>query len=316
MKTIKPKLSIDQQILKLKEKGVRFEFCTEQEAAAYLRANNNYFKLTSYRKSFPKIQEGPFKGQYENLDFGYLVDLAIIDTRLRIIVMEMALNVEHFAKVNLLGHVSEDSSEDGYSIVEDYVMELSPSQQARLNGKIENHKASEYCGCLIKKYNGQYPIWAFVEILSFGDFLHFYHHCAKKYSTNKRMTENFYLMLAVKSIRNAAAHNNCIINDLLSHLMDIKKLNYGMLRDLSCSKIISKQTRDTQLGKLRLQQLITLFYAHKTIVTSNGVHEHIATNLNEFANRLFKNHDYAACEPLQKSLKFIKDSIDLWYKIV
>lgn len=231
------------------------------------------------------------------------------------IVMEMSLNIEHFAKVNLLRCVSEDSTEDGYSIVDDYIGRLSSSQQDRLNSRIEQHKASEYCGDLIKKYSGQYPIWAFVEILSFGDFLYFYQRCAEKYSTNKCMTENFYLMLTVKSIRNAAAHNNCIMNDLLSHLKDINKINYGMLRDLACSKVISKQTRDTQLGKLRLQQLITLFYAHKTIVTSNGVHEHIAANLNEFANRLFKRNNYAACEPLQKSLKFIKDSIDFWYKI-
>ena len=229
--------------------------------------------------------------------------------------MEMALNVEHFAKVNLLRHVSEDSNEDGYSIVDDYTENLSPEQRVRLNSKIETHKSSEYCGSLIEKYNGQYPIWAFIEIISFGDFLYFYHYCAKKYSTNKRMMDNFFLMLAVKAIRNAAAHNNCIINDLLGHSADIGKLNHAMLRSLS-DCINSRQTRDTQLSKIRMQQIITLFYAHKVIVTSTGVHEHIAENLHGFADRLFKKHDYAACESLQKSLAFIKSVVDFWYKIV
>lgn len=315
MRTGKPKLSIEQQILKLKEKGIKFHFYTEEDSIAYLKANNNFFKLTSYRKNFTKVQNGVNKGKYENLDFGYLVDLAIIDTRLRILVLEMALNIEHFAKVNLLSYVSDDSSEDGYSIVSDYIESLTVLQRERLMKEMENRKTSEYCGDLILKYKGQYPIWAFVEILSFGDFLYFYKYCAKKYTANKNLKTNFHLMFSVKAIRNAAAHNNCIMNNLLSRSSDMKDVNHSLLRDLATNTRISKQIRDTHLSKLRIHQIITLLYAHKTIVTSTGMHKHIAERLQDLSARFFKNHDYTACESLKTSLKFIKEVVDFWFKI-
>ena len=54
----KPILTIEQQIEHLKQKGVAFELCSEEEAADYLRDKCNFFKLASYRKLFSKY-EGP-----------------------------------------------------------------------------------------------------------------------------------------------------------------------------------------------------------------------------------------------------------------
>lgn len=242
-----------------------------------------------------------------------LVDLAVIDARLRIIAIEMALNIEHFAKVSLVNDISQDSSEDGYKIVDDYLTGLDDKQRRHLDKAIEDHGKSEYCGDLIKKYDGKYPIWVFVEILGFGDFIYFYKFCAHKYS-NRQMINNFYLMLNVKSIRNAAAHNNCIINDFLGRDSEYAT-NYFLVNALSRSGNISKQVRDTQLKKMRMQQIITLLYTHKTIVTSAGVHQHIAERLNDLSKRIFRNYDYRSCEPLQRSLEFINKVIDDWFKI-
>lgn len=50
----KPILSVDEQIDKLKENGVTFKYVSEDNAKEYLRKNNYYFKLTSYRKNFLK----------------------------------------------------------------------------------------------------------------------------------------------------------------------------------------------------------------------------------------------------------------------
>jgi len=314
MEDIKPKLTTEEQILKLKKKGIQFCLYAESDAYSYLKANNNYFKLTSYRKNFTKIQNGPRKGIYENLDFGYLVDLAVIDTRLRIIALEMALNIEHFAKVNLLNYISEDNQEDGYSIVSEYIGHLTEKNRNRLNKDIEKNESGEYCGDIIKKYNKNYPIWAFVEILSFGSFLSFYKFCAYKYN-DKGLQDNYYLMLSVKCIRNAAAHNNCVINNLLGRASKYKT-NRSLIRDLAKNKQISRQARITQLDKLRVQQLVSLLYAHKTIVTSTGMHAHISERLNDFSARIFKYCDYAECEPLRRSLEFIIKIIDFWFKIV
>ena len=98
----KPKLSLDEQIEHLKDKGILFNIMDESDAKKYLEQNNNYFKLTAYRKNYNKHPDGKYKGKYINLEFAYLVDMAIIDMRLRYQIVHMALDIEHHAKLQLL----------------------------------------------------------------------------------------------------------------------------------------------------------------------------------------------------------------------
>lgn len=87
IKELKPKLTSEEQINHLKEKGVKFSLCTEEEAQNYLDYNNNYFKVSSFRKNYSKIPYGNNTGMYKNLEFEYLKDLAIIDMTLRYIIV-------------------------------------------------------------------------------------------------------------------------------------------------------------------------------------------------------------------------------------
>jgi len=48
-KQLKPMLNAKEQIEHLKNKGVKFELISEINAGKYLKENNNYFKLTSYK---------------------------------------------------------------------------------------------------------------------------------------------------------------------------------------------------------------------------------------------------------------------------
>ena len=119
----KPILTIEQQIEHLKQKGVAFELCSEEEAADYLRDKCNFFKLASYRKLFSKYEGGPRDGRYVDLDFGQLRLLAALDQELRHALLGMTLDIEHFQKVTLLREM-EDRGEDGYAIVADYMASL------------------------------------------------------------------------------------------------------------------------------------------------------------------------------------------------
>ena len=98
----KPILTIEQQIEHLKQKGVAFELCSEEEAADYLRDKCNFFKLASYRKLFSKYEGGPRDGRYVDLDFGQLRLLAALDQELRHALLGMTLDIEHFQKATLL----------------------------------------------------------------------------------------------------------------------------------------------------------------------------------------------------------------------
>ena len=70
-----------------------------------------------------------------------------------------------------------------------------------------------YCGDIIAKYEDAFPLWAFIEIVPFGRLVAFYGFYADRFS-DKSMKDTFYRLLTCKEIRNASAHNNCILNNL------------------------------------------------------------------------------------------------------
>ena len=93
-----------------------------------MKENNNYFKLVSYRKNFPKYENGENSGKYINLDFKMLTDLSIIDMRIRKTMLSIVLDLEHYAKVKLLSKMENDSK-DGYTIVEEYIQNLKTNNE-------------------------------------------------------------------------------------------------------------------------------------------------------------------------------------------
>lgn len=212
MTITKPKLSIDEQIEHLKAKGVLFSVMNERDAKDYLARNNNYFKLTAYRKNYDKHPDGENKGKYINLEFAYLVDIAVIDMLLRYQLVHMALDIEHHTKLKLLRKMDE-YNEDGYQMVRDYISLLPEDQRKNFDSEINRNKENVYCGNIIHKYDGEYPIWAFVEIIPFGRLVSFYKFCAERFSENN-MKNDYFRLLTCKEIRNASAHSNCILNDL------------------------------------------------------------------------------------------------------
>lgn len=306
----KPILTVSEQIDYLVNKGVTFNHLSRVQSVEYLTKNNNYFRLTAFRKNFTKIQNGDAAGRYQGLDFSYLIDLAIIDTRMRILIMEMSLNIEHFAKVKLLKAITEQG-EDGYLIVNDFLNSMKTEDRMILTNEINRNRWSFYCGDIVNKYTGCFPAWAFVEIITFGSFINFYKFSAERFNDDE-MKDDFYLFLQVKCIRNASAHNNCIINDLISKNA-AHSTNFGVSAALGRIQNISKQMRDTKMGNPRVRQLVTLLYAHKKIVLSDGVHNHIAHRLHEVSQRMFRDYSYNESETIETSFKYIQNIIDSWF---
>ena len=69
---------------------------------AFLEERSFFFKLKAFAKDFEKYSCKPGeKGRYVNLDFGQLVELSKLDKALRSLVIDLALDIEHYLKVRI-----------------------------------------------------------------------------------------------------------------------------------------------------------------------------------------------------------------------
>lgn len=277
----KPMLSIDDLITHSKSKGIKFEIMTDKDAKDYLALNNNYFKLSSYRKNYPLITDGNRKGQYDGLDFAHLVELARIDVEVRHILLKMCLDIEHFLKVNLIKAVETNmltqNEEDGYKIVTDFLINAGTSdfkvratnvskRAGAISRKINQNQKNPYCEGLMKSYQDSMPIWAFVEVISFGDLkdlIQFY-----SQTTGWTPPVDVQSLDRVRQIRNAAAHNNCIINDLNSSEESNRTPKF--ITEFVSSAGISKGMRKNKLSNRRINQIVHLFYVYDNVVLSEN----------------------------------------------
>ncbi|MDY5807655.1 MAG: Abi family protein [Lachnospira sp.] len=312
MEIVKPKLSLDGQIEHLKEKGVLFNIMDEAEARDYLGRHNNYFKLTAYRKNYDKHPAGENKDKYINLEFAYLVDIAVIDMQLRYRIVHMALDLEHHTKLQLLRKM-DDYNEDGYQVVQDYIDSLDEKQRKIFDSEINRNKGNIYCGDIIAKYEGAFPVWAFIEIVPFGRLVAFYGFCADRFS-DKSMKDTFYRLLTCKEIRNASAHSNCILNNLKAKTA-AHSTNAAVTSELMKIKGMNTNFRKNRMSNARIQQVVTLLYTHKDMVESEGIKRSESEDLKKIMERVDKNYDFYNTNPMIKgTFDFLKLVVDSWFK--
>ncbi|HIY84413.1 hypothetical protein [Rubneribacter sp.] len=71
----------------MKSKGITFNLCSEDEAAAYLTDRTYFFKLYAYRDLFERRMGGPRDGQCIGLDSRHLMRLSSVDRTLRYVLL-------------------------------------------------------------------------------------------------------------------------------------------------------------------------------------------------------------------------------------
>lgn len=202
----KEKLTIPEQVQYMKNHcGIAFEISSEEDAEKFLSESTYFFKVKAFAKDYQKDR---FTGKYVDLDFAYLRELSLLDAYLRKDIVSIAVDVEHFLKTSLIKAISENPQEDGYSLMDIYFQDH-PEVQEEIRYKSQN----SYCHDLVKKMDTEgYAVWNAVEVMSFGQLASLY----KLYSIRNNGWNNRIcnLLVPAKSIRNAAAHNNCILNSL------------------------------------------------------------------------------------------------------
>ena len=286
---MKPLLTPDELIAHMKEKGIGFNIVTEDQAKDFMANSNYYMKLASYRFNYTKhLDKATSIYKYQNLEFAYLQELSTIDMRLRYIILEMCLDLEHCLKVRLLDHIAKNQNEDGYNIIRKFLNE-NEGANIRYLKNIQKHNKSEYCKNLIEKYHPYYPAWVFVELISFGTLTYLceFYNTEYGYSIIDKKFLN-----TIRDMRNASAHSTCMINRLFDKVVsqpDIRISNYVK----AIAPKIPKATRGKNLSYRVTYDFITLLYVYNEVITSHKMKDKRYNQLKELFNgRLCQNKDY------------------------
>ena len=318
--TLKPMLKVNEMVAYLILKNIKFEKMSEEAAEKYLRDNNNYYNLTSYRHNFLKYPTpaGKFEGMYQDLDFAYLKDLAIIDHRVRLVLFKMIIDIEHYLKIRILNIVEKNSQEDGYRVVNLY-LEKDFNDKKRIHSSIFKKVGSEYYEKIFSKYDidenkklENIPIWEFLEIVTFGELISFYEFFSKEYNLIVE-SKNIFILREVGKLRNAVAHNSCVLSEL-NKKDNIFPPDHKITQFLrECG--IEKETRKNKLSNSRIRQITYTLYIFNKIVSSEGIKKNVRKDINElFFGRIIYHKEYYNNNELLKSIySYFKNIIEKKY---
>lgn len=307
---MKEKLTVDQQIQHMKSKGVQFNIVTEEEATAYLTNNTYYFKIKAYAKNYDKYRTTEKAGQYVNLEFAYLKDLAIIDMLLRHYILKTSVDLEHTMKTRFLRDFN-NSEDDGYKLVQMFLDE-NPSILDDIKRKKENSYTKDLANKLLAD---GFAIWNIVELLSLKDFLVLYQRFYTEYPNARTGHDLYYPMQGVRKLRNAAAHSNCLINTLRRPYTGQVRYNSKVDGFVKKIKTIDKVTRDNNMANQVIYDFVTMLYLVDEITESKGMKEQTFKELHDLVyGRMVKHADYYKKESaICSTYNFIKKIVDFLY---
>ena len=112
-----------------------------------------------------------------------ILDLAIIDHRVRLLSFKMIIDIEHYLKIRLLNLIENIVDEDGYRIVNLYLEKDFNDEKfpKKVHNSIFKKVGSEYYQKIFSKYDidndkksENIPVWEFLEIITFGELVNFY----------------------------------------------------------------------------------------------------------------------------------------------
>ncbi|MGN0739968.1 MAG: Abi family protein [Treponema sp.] len=205
--TSSPKLTVPEIIDYCKNTlGITFNFMDEEDAAVFLEKNNFFFRLKYYCSV---CSEKTMSGKYIGLDFGHLVELSTIDMFLRKLLLKMTIDLEHYLKVKLVNTCQNNLADDGYEVVQKFLASHSKIK----DNILQNNRAISYGENTFEKYSSAPAVWNFVEMVSFGDFISFYAFYYDYMKLDCEYTKHFD---SVRRLRNACAHNACLLTSFKS----------------------------------------------------------------------------------------------------
>lgn len=167
-----------------------------------------------------------------------------------------------------------------------------------LENSISRMGTSTYSRKLVKKYGEKecMALWNYLEMVSFGDCISFYKFYFLDYLKDAEPTDEseiaLYvktLLFPIKTLRNAAAHNDCLLNGIREHLeRPIGSISKTLQNDYGLDGDLLSNTKRIPV----LHDFSALLICYNKIVTSQGIRNARSSDLGELQKRFQKNSHY------------------------
>lgn len=285
--------------------GITFNLKSEEEAAVFLAKHNYFFRLKQYADFGEKTKSGKFT----NVDFGQMVELSTVDMFLRKLILKMTLDFEHYLKVKIINDSQENLADDGYAVVENFL-----ETHNRVRHLIENlnNSSNFYNRQVFDKYKEKTSVWSIVEMLWFSDFIDFYAHYYQFFHLKCEYTPHFD---SVRRLRNAAAHNTCMISNLKPQnwfKSDIE-INFELL---GAKLEVGNGVISSCLKVPVLNDFAVMLSNYVKLISSPKIKEKTLEEMQEFFNgRMILHKDYFEnVNEIKNAYHFAKDVLDYYCK--
>ncbi|WP_270297364.1 Abi family protein [Bifidobacterium adolescentis] len=276
-------INVPQQLKVLKSHQVVFNVTSESKAEEYLTWNTYFFKLKAFDNKFGKDP----KGNYTHLEFSYLQDLATIDYHLRRVVSQMTSDIEHALKVRFNQLLMRHTSEDGIEVVSKFLGSRDKDDEIM--------KRSAYTKAMIDKFGAEPPAWLLWETCSMYVTNDFYRFFLRRIGYEDPV---YSLLDGVRFLRNATAHNNCLLTapaysvkptDKLSEY--VEELRANPTNDMDFAPVLELVGTDPLI-----HDLACVLCAHINLVRSGGMVDSAMQEIGIFLHRMKRHWDWYQSE--------------------
>lgn len=285
-------------------KGIKYNLVSKGDAENYLKTSSYFFRLKAYCKNYSKDENG----KYKDLEFAYLKELFEIDRELRRLVLNMTIQIEHALKVRLQEKLCENELEDGFNIINVF------EEYNRENNINFAPKKNPYNKDLIEKLSDeQYALWNILEVISFGEsnillecYMNLYGSIIDSMDSDKLKS----LLFCIKKLRNACAHNNCLIHNFNTEVNTNKSVRTYVTRNI---ENVSPATVTTQMKKLIVNDFAVLLYSFSVIIEDENVKRGIEKELISFKERMKQNEAFFNSNiTISSTFAFLDKLIDIF----
>ena len=313
-------IRVDSYIKELERLGISFANTSTEDPTKFLTTNTYYEKLRSY------LGRTPQKDDFGGVDFQDLVELSKIDFSVSRQVLTLALAIEHALKIQIYRLIELEKTttlKKCLAKMPKYkrhpfrckAIQMSDYSRAYLDAPSTHPTGLKVSDC---------ALWELLESLSFGDLIKFYKIILQ---VRKLKDSNlFHYLKRVQELRNAAAHENCLLarTDETGHKKrkrtptkhcEIYRLFPSCSPD-SADAHPSAKKEQLELSRLLLHDFCILLHVHDCLVESTGMKKHAVCELLHLSERIkegqenFKTQSCQFMSEVNATLTGIQNAIE------